>query len=114
MKSLTRLSPTDQLSIVMPVYNEESCISSVVNGLRDLMSDIEQLSGVRTSLIIVNDGSRDKTGAILDQIAKSDRRILVIQKRTVDMVTRCCSVTAKLSPRVPVGSFKLTRMINLI
>ena len=54
------------LSIVMPAYNEEEVIDLVVKQWTDLLT--RQFPTENTCLIVVNDGSRDKTGAILDQI----------------------------------------------
>lgn len=57
------------LSIIIPVYNTgdflHKCISSV---LSQTLSDFE--------LILVNDGSTDNSGKILDEYAKKDNRIL--------------------------------------
>ncbi len=61
------------LSIIIPVYNTgdflHKCISSV---LSQTLSDFE--------LILVNDGSTDNSGQILDEYAKKDNRIKVIHK----------------------------------
>lgn len=62
-----------KISIVVPVYNVErflsDCIESILN---QTFRDIE--------LILVNDGSTDQSGAICDQYAKHDERIVVIHK----------------------------------
>lgn len=61
------------LSIIIPVYNTgdflHKCISSV---LTQNLKDFE--------LILVNDGSTDNSGQILDEYAKNDNRIKVIHK----------------------------------
>lgn len=62
------------LSIAMPAYNEEGNIEHVVREalkvLRSLTSSYE--------VLVVNDGSSDRTGEILDALAKEDGRIRVI------------------------------------
>lgn len=61
------------LSAIIPIYNMEpylkQCIDSVVN--QDL-SDIE--------IVLINDGSIDKSGKICDEYANYDKRIKVIHK----------------------------------
>lgn len=64
-----KLSPL--LSIVIPVYNEEKYISSCLNSLlSQTFSSFE--------IIIVNDGSTDRTGEILADYSSRDPRISII------------------------------------
>ena len=68
--------PSEILTVVMPAYNEEGAI-------RDAVADVQQrvLAVVPgASLIVVNDGSRDRTGQILDGIAAADERVRVIHQ----------------------------------
>lgn len=62
-----------RVSIVVPIYNVENyldeCLSSIC---AQTMSDIE--------IICVNDGSKDKSGEIIQKYAKIDNRIRVISK----------------------------------
>ncbi len=62
-----------KLSIIIPIYNTgiylHKCIKSI---LSQKLSDFE--------LILVDDGSKDDSGAICDEYAKQDRRIKVIHK----------------------------------
>lgn len=62
-----------KVSVIIPVYNIElylrQCIDSVVN---QTLKDIE--------IICVNDGSTDGSSAILEEYAKSDERIVVINQ----------------------------------
>jgi glycosyltransferase involved in cell wall biosynthesis len=55
------------LSVVMPAYNEESTISLIVERV------LEQ--PVVAELIIVNDYSSDRTGEVLETLAKNEPRI---------------------------------------
>lgn len=62
-----------KISVVVPVYNVEAylekCIDSILN---QTFRDIE--------VILVNDGSTDRSGYICDEYAKIDKRIKVIHK----------------------------------
>lgn len=62
-----------KFSIIVPVYNVEEYIQQCLNSiLSQTFLDIE--------IILVDDGSRDKSGAICDEYAKNDLRIKVIHK----------------------------------
>ena len=62
-----------KVSIIVPIYNAEkyidTCIESLIN---QTLKDIE--------IILVNDGSKDKTQSIIEQYAESDRRIKIINQ----------------------------------
>ncbi len=66
------------LSIVMPAYNEEEVIEVVVRQWTDLLT--RQFPNDNTRLIVVNDGSRDNTGAILDQIKEKYPKLIVVHQ----------------------------------
>jgi dolichol-phosphate mannosyltransferase len=65
-----------QLSVIMPAYNEEGAIEAAVAEVRDWALD--RIRGAE--LVVVDDGSRDRTGAILDALAAVDPRIRVIHR----------------------------------
>jgi dolichol-phosphate mannosyltransferase len=67
------VSESIRLSVIMPVYNEEEAISAAVAEVQRHVLDF--VSG--SELVVVNDGSRDGTGAILDAAAAGDARIHV-------------------------------------
>ena len=61
------------ISIIMPVYNSEGTLNRAVYSiLKQSYSNFE--------LILVDDGSTDKSGAICDEYAKKDTRIKVIHQ----------------------------------
>jgi len=62
------------LSIVLPAFNEEENILATVEAVR---FEIAKLTD-NFEIIVVNDGSRDRTGGIADALAREDRRIRVI------------------------------------
>ena len=63
-----------KVSVVMPVYNAEKYLAkSIESMLSQSLKEIE--------LILVNDGSKDKSLAICEEYAKRDSRIIVINKK---------------------------------
>lgn len=63
----------DLVSVVLPVYNGEDYVSKAIDS-------ILQQSYKYFELIIINDGSKDKTADILDRYAKVDHRIKVVHQ----------------------------------
>jgi dolichyl-phosphate beta-glucosyltransferase len=63
------------LSVVIPAFNEEGSIARTV---RDLGGYMDRL-GLDWELIVVDDGSSDRTGGIVEQAAASDRRIRLVR-----------------------------------
>ena len=63
----------EKISIIVPVYNVEAylerCVESI---LKQTYSNLE--------ILLVNDGSTDKSGELCDQLALRDQRIRVIHK----------------------------------
>lgn len=67
-------SDRPDITVVVPVYHEQENIPAVIPRF------IESLSSQRRSfeLIVVNDGSRDSTGKLLDELAAREPRLRVI------------------------------------
>lgn len=65
------------LSVFFPTYNEEANIK------RTVVSAVRVLRGLRADyeVLIIDDGSKDKTGEVADRLAKGDKRIRVIHHR---------------------------------
>ena len=64
----------DQLSVFLPAYNEEDNLErTVANVIENLKQNVSLWE-----IVIVNDGSKDKTGKIADSLAKKDKHITVI------------------------------------
>ncbi len=62
------------VSVIIPIYNAEKYIESCINQLRDQ-------TFVHFELILVDDGSTDRSGVICDQYALIDHRIKVVHKK---------------------------------
>lgn len=62
------------ISVVLPVFNEERILPRLVERLTSVMTSC----GCDYELIFVDDGSRDEGPAMLDWMAKADRRIKVV------------------------------------
>jgi glycosyltransferase involved in cell wall biosynthesis len=65
---------SNQLSVFIPAYNEEGNIAATV---RELMSALHARA-VDYEIIIVDDGSHDRTASIIDALAAADHRIRAI------------------------------------
>jgi glycosyltransferase involved in cell wall biosynthesis len=69
--------PTRDISIVIPVYNEEENIKPLVFELREVLQGIRESS----EIVFVDDGSRDRSFQILKEAAAHDPRMRVIRFR---------------------------------
>jgi glycosyltransferase involved in cell wall biosynthesis len=65
-----------KLSVVMPAYNEEDGLAAAVAEVQRCVLD----SVPDSELVVVDDGSRDGTPAILDALAARDPRIRAIHR----------------------------------
>lgn len=63
------------LSIVVPCYNEEEVISETIKRLLDIEKD---LGGIRLELLFVDDGSADRTRAIIAAKAHENSKIRLL------------------------------------
>jgi hypothetical protein len=62
---------TRSLSVILPAYNEEASIAGTVISVVRTLSKWD----IDFEVVVVNDGSHDQTGAILDDLAANNRRI---------------------------------------
>ena len=63
-----------QLSIALPCFNEEENVPSVLRNLDAWM----QKKGIQGEIIAVNDGSKDETGRVLEEIRKTMPRLQIV------------------------------------
>ncbi len=67
------MNTNELISVIVPVYNVEKY-------LRDCLDSIVNQSYKNIEIILVDDGSKDKSGEICDEYAKNDDRIRVFHK----------------------------------
>ena len=65
---------TPQVSFVIPVYNEESNLPMLVDRIVKIMDQ----SSIQLEAVLVDDGSRDNSRQLLQQLAISDSRFHVV------------------------------------
>ena len=62
-----------KISVIMPVYNVEAYVAKAIESmLAQTLTDFE--------FLIVDDGTKDKSGIICDEYAKKDSRIKVFKE----------------------------------
>jgi glycosyltransferase involved in cell wall biosynthesis len=68
------------LSVVMPAYNEEAAIETVV---REHVAALGKLAGSIPDweIVVVDDGSKDRTAAVLEQLACEIPRLRVVRQQ---------------------------------
>jgi glycosyltransferase involved in cell wall biosynthesis len=64
-------------SIVVPFHNEEENVTALYARLKQVMEQV----GDRFELVLVDDGSNDRTYKLLEEIAAVDSRVLVVKLR---------------------------------
>ena len=64
------------VSIVCPCYNEEAMLPLYYDAMQKIV--FSRLTGYAFELILINDGSKDKTLQILRELAKADARVKYI------------------------------------
>lgn len=62
------------ISVVVPAYNEEEVIRQCYYALTDIMIDTRY----EYELVFVNDGSKDRTMSILDELARLDEHVRIV------------------------------------
>ncbi len=67
------------LSVVIPAYNEEQGIAEIMQRVLAVRGDLENTNNLNLELLVVDDGSHDKTVEIASQIASTNDGVRVIQ-----------------------------------
>src|SRR5439155_16102551 len=65
----------DSLSVVIPVYNSEGSLAQLVARLCPVL----QAQGVPFEIILVNDGSRDRSGEVIARLARERPQVRGIE-----------------------------------
>jgi dolichol-phosphate mannosyltransferase len=66
------------LSLVLPIYNEEAIIPELDRRLRAFLADVGSGVGESWEVIFVNDGSKDRSLALLKELAAAQARYKVL------------------------------------
>jgi glycosyltransferase involved in cell wall biosynthesis len=66
------------LTVVIPAYNEEKGIATIINRVLAVKESLKKVSVDELELLVVNDGSRDRTCEIASEISKQDPCLRVI------------------------------------
>jgi glycosyltransferase involved in cell wall biosynthesis len=67
-------SPPPDLSIVVPMFNEEESVTPLVDAVRDALAGHPSWE-----LVLVDDGSRDRTVEIAGALSKADPRVVLLE-----------------------------------
>ena len=65
------------VSIVVPLYNEEGNVEELYRQLKAALDPL----GKTYELVFINDGSKDRTGEILERLQKGDPHVVVVELR---------------------------------
>lgn len=65
----------EKISIVIPVYNEEKFVSTTIKRVLEV-----DLGKLQREVVVVDDGSKDQTVAILNELAEQNNEIKVYQQ----------------------------------
>ncbi len=69
--ALSRILARHGISVVLPAYNEEGAIGATLDAVHDQLD----AWGADFEVIVVNDGSRDRTCEVVDAVARCDPRV---------------------------------------
>jgi glycosyltransferase involved in cell wall biosynthesis len=98
------MSESCEVSVVMSAYNGASSLAVTMNS-------ILSQEGVKFEFIVVNDGSTDQTGKILDDYALRDGRVRVIHQEntglTRALIRGCALATGEFIARQDAGDVSL-------
>jgi glycosyltransferase involved in cell wall biosynthesis len=99
------MTDTPDISVVMSVHNGAA-------HLRKSVDSILSQEGVKLELIVVNDGSDDESGRMLDEYADRDCRVRVIHQKnqglTRALIAGCASSNGKYIARQDVGDISVS------
>ncbi len=73
-----KINTAHRLSVVLPAHDEEAAIAETIQAV---ISVLEKW-GLDFEVIVVNDGSKDRTKAIVEQFATNDQRVRLLNHPT--------------------------------
>jgi dolichol-phosphate mannosyltransferase len=63
-----------QINIIVPLYNEEKVFDKLIKRLKEVIANSDQ----SIEVILIDDGSKDSTPMLLEQLSKSDERFQAV------------------------------------
>lgn len=69
------------LTVVIPAYNEEDGIADIVNRVLDVRDALKQVAVDNLELLVVDDGSKDKTRDIMHTIEQTEQGVRLVCHR---------------------------------
>jgi hypothetical protein len=98
----------------MNAYPEVSVVMSVYNGASHLVATLDSIlsqEGAELEFVVVNDGSRDKSGQILNEYAERDSRLRIIHQEntglTRALIRGCNAARGEFIARQDAGDISL-------
>ncbi len=69
------------LYVVVPCYNEEECLTETTKRLKQKITDLEKAGTIsdKSSIIYVDDGSKDKTWQLIEKLAKDNKEVIGVK-----------------------------------
>ena len=68
-------STPDRIDVIIPLFNEEKNLPELVDRLRSALDEVENIAW---RVIFVDDGSRDQTSSMLDDLYQEDNRLTAV------------------------------------
>lgn len=72
-------TPTATISIVIPCYNEEEVLPWAVGKLQDMLKRLKAETGTSGQLVLVDDGSKDRTWQLIEHAAQQHDNVAGIK-----------------------------------
>ena len=69
------MSECKKISVIIPMYYEEEVVNECYERIKNVLTNIE---GYEYEIIFINDGSKDRTLEILEEIAEEDKKVKII------------------------------------
>ena len=92
------MSQKTLMALVMPAYNEQDCIEQVAGEWANQLKTLFDDSFV---VVVVNDGSKDQTGPVLDRMAQSQKWLRIVHQKNAghgEALRRAYAEAVRLEP----------------
>ena len=70
------------ISIIVPIYNEESSINQLYDEIIDSLKDITEIY----EIIFVDDGSTDKSISNINNLVSKDNNVILVQLNNFSLI----------------------------